>query len=288
MHDLVHDVIVLTQRNRDGSFTTQANRRSMLTQMAEQLIALGYRQLRARDLKGRHVDKLLTLWHTQGLSHDTIANRLATLRWWCEKIDRVSVMPKTNAVYGLARASERTPVSKAQDLDWQKWAQIDDAYLRMSLELADAFGLRCEESLKLRPWQGDRGDHLHVEHGTKGGQARDVPLTRPEQRDVLDRAKALVRFKEASLIPRGLSFYQQRNRYYRELRRVGLRNMHGLRHGYAQDRYETLSGETSPVNGGPLPSEVPRAQQRVLRQARQQVSEELGHHRPGITTRYVG
>jgi integrase len=294
MHDLVHDLVVLTQRNKDGSFATQANRRAMLTQMAEQLIALGYWQLRASAreaqhvIKERHVNALLTLWRQQGLSDDTIANRFAALRWWCEKVGRPWVMHKTNAVYGLVRTSERAAVSKAQHLDWEKWAQIDDGYVKKSVQLQAAFGLRCEESLKIQPWRADAGDRLHVEHGTKGGHPRWVPITVPRQREVLDDAKQFVRFKEASLIPRGMSFYQQRNRYYGELRRVGLSKLHGLRHAFAQAQYEALSGVASPVNGGPLPVEVARVQQRVLREARRQVSEALGHHRPGITTRYIG
>nr|WP_236903757.1 hypothetical protein [Cupriavidus malaysiensis] len=44
-----------------------------------------------------------------------------------------------------------------------------------------------------------------------------------------------------SLIPAHKSFIQQRNTYDGQCKAAGLSNMHGLRHRYAQDRYEVLT-----------------------------------------------
>ena len=51
MKQLVYELRQLCFHNRDGSFTTQYQRRAMLTQMGHQLIALGYRTFMRRRLK---------------------------------------------------------------------------------------------------------------------------------------------------------------------------------------------------------------------------------------------
>lgn len=67
MRDLNYDFKQLGMRNRDGSYTTQANRARTLSLIADQLYALGYKQLHATELKCRHVNALATLWLGQGL-----------------------------------------------------------------------------------------------------------------------------------------------------------------------------------------------------------------------------
>jgi hypothetical protein len=64
--------------------------------------------------------------------------------------------------------------------------------------------------------------------------------------------------------------------------------MHGLRHLYAQTRYEALTGWRALAAGGPVASmltEVQRTQDAI---ARQLISRELGHERPSITAIYLG
>jgi integrase len=56
---------------------------------------------------------------------------------------------------------------------------------------------------------------------------------------------------------------------------------HGLRHQHANDRYEELSGEPSPVRGGAGAGDADGA-------ARMAVSSELGHGRIEITDAYLG
>jgi hypothetical protein len=38
--------------------------------------------------------------------------------------------------------------------------------------------------------------------------------------------------------------------YDRETKAIGLKNLHGLRHAYAQTRYKELTGLEAPINGG--------------------------------------
>jgi len=70
----------------------------------------------------------------------------------------------------------------------------------MSLELQQAFGLRREEAMKIRPCIADQGDHLFLQGSwTKGGRKRIVPIRTEQQQEVLDRDPRLA--GRGSLIP---------------------------------------------------------------------------------------
>lgn len=85
-----------------------------------------------------------------------------------------------------------TNVSKAHELDADKLAAVSDPYTALSLRLHEAFRLRREKSIKLRPTWADRGDVLHLKASwTKGGKERDIPIRTEEQRELLQEAKQL-------------------------------------------------------------------------------------------------
>ncbi|WP_283202110.1 phage integrase N-terminal domain-containing protein, partial [Acinetobacter baumannii] len=60
----------------------------MLKLFTEQLAKNGYdvKTMSPKDLKGRHVNKLLEQWRKDGVSTGTIKNRMVTIRWWAEKV----------------------------------------------------------------------------------------------------------------------------------------------------------------------------------------------------------
>jgi hypothetical protein len=64
--------------------------------------------------------------------------------------------------------------------------------------------------------------------------------------------------------------------------------MHGLRHRYAQGKYEALTGWPAPAAGGPLTKALSPEQRARDAWARQIVSRELGHERLQITVIYLG
>ena len=68
----------------------------------------------------------------------------------------------------------------------------------------------------------------------------------------------------------------------------GLRRMHGLRHHYAQARYEALTGWKAPAAGGPPSRTLTREQRLQDAFARQTITYELGHTRLQITAIYLG
>ncbi len=156
MDDLTYTLRQLCQRNRDGSYTTQADRMRSLSLAARQLREAGFRQMKASSLKGKHVQTLLDRWQGEGLSSGTIKNRLSHLRWWAEKIGKAGILPTDNTQLGVAERHYVTNISKAQELG-TRLEQVTDAHVRMSLQLQAAFGLRREEAIKFQPSYADRG-----------------------------------------------------------------------------------------------------------------------------------
>ncbi|HGW5539172.1 integrase [Pseudomonas aeruginosa] len=286
MDDLTYTLRQLCQRNRDGSYNTQADRMRSLALAARQLREAGFRQMKASSLKGKHVQTLLERWQGEGLSSGTIKNRLSHLRWWAEKIGKSGILPADNTQLGVAERRYVTNISKAREMG-SALDQITDVHVRMSLQLQAAFGLRREESIKFQPSYADRGDHLALKGSwTKGGRARTVPITTPEQHEVLRAAHRLA--GAGSMIPAHKSYIQQRHIYDGQCKAAGLSNMHGLRHRYAQVRYEALTGWAASAAGGP-PRHALSAEQRELdTHARRTISRELGHDRPQITSVYCG
>jgi site-specific recombinase XerC len=286
MDDLAYTLRQLCLRNRDGSHATQADRQRSLSLAARQLREAGFRQMRTTSLKGKHVEALLQRWQAEGLSAGTLKNRMAHLRWWAEKVGKAGILPTDNTKLGIPERRYATNESKAKEIG-NRLGRITDPHVRMSLRLQAAFGLRREESIKFQPRYADRGDHIAIKGSwAKGGRDRAVPITTQEQRAVLDEARRLAGL--GSLIPSHKTYIQQRHVYDGECKAAGLSNMHGLRHRYAQMRYEVLTGWRAPAAGGPGKTQLSSSQRMSDQHARQQISRELGHERMKVTAIYLG
>ena len=287
MRDLNYQLKQLCKRNRDGSYSTQANRARMLNQIANQLQEMGYRRMTTRSLKPKHVDALVKRWLGEGMAAGTIKNRMNCLRWWAAKVDRRNVIARSNEFYGIPDRQFVSNESKAVAVDSQALTSIQDDYVRMSLELQRSFGLRREEAIKFMPGFADQGDHIRLKASwTKGGKSRVVPILRQDQRAVLDRAHRLA--GNGSLIPSQKSYIQQLRAYERHTSQAGLSKLHGLRHAYAQSRFEQLTGWASPAAGGPTAASLSADQRKQDLQARLIISRELGHAREQISAVYLG
>jgi integrase len=286
MDNLAYTLRVLCQRNRDGSHATQADRLRTLTLASRQLRDAGFRQMRAGSLKGKHVQALLGRWQDEGLSAGTLKNRVAHLRWWAEKVGKAGLIPADNTCLAIPDRRFVTNEDKACELG-NSLARIGDPYVRASLALQQVFGLRREEAIKFQPGHADQGDRIVLKGSwTKGGRPREVPITTPEQRAVLHEAHRIA--GAGSLIPAHKSYIQQRHTYDGQCKAAGLSHMHGLRHHYAQVRYEALTGWKAPAAGGPVAGTLTAAQRLQDSLARQTISRELGHERPEITAVYLG
>lgn len=287
MRQLNFDLKMLCRRNCDGSFSTRANRERILTQMANQLHDLGYKNLRAKNLKQKHVSALLQLWGAEGLSSGTVKNRMSHLRWWTEKIGKQEVMFKDNSSYGIAKREGSARESKALDRDDEEVDLIKEDRIRISVKLQKYFGLRREEAMKVRPVEADQGSHIHLRGSwTKGGRERDIPIVTAEQRAVLEEAKAIA--GKGSLIPPHQTYKKHLQRFELITHGMGIGRTHGFRHAYAQNRYEDLSGQKSPVQGGPRINEMTTKQKALDHDVRLQVSKELGHGRKEVMGAYLG
>ncbi len=287
MRDLNHQLKQLCRHNREGSFGTQVQRERDLTLMANQLHRIGYRGMNSHSLKPKHVEALVGHWLEKDVAVGTIKNRMAAFRWWARKVNRQNVVARSNDHYGIPNRIFITGSSKAKSVSDTQLEKVRDIHVRMSLELQEAFGLRREESIKFMPSYADQGDHLALKPSwTKGGKARVIPIRTEKQRDVLDRAHKLA--GKGSLIPGSRNYKQQVRIYDRHALRAGLSKMHGLRHAYAQQRYEELTGWKSPIAGGPSSKSLTHEQRETDHQARLIISHELGHEREQVTKIYLG
>jgi len=287
MRDLNYQLKKLCRQCREGSYATQVKRERMLTLIANQLHELGYRGMTTRSLKPKHVEALVKRWFDQNLSIGTIKNRMAVIRWWAQKVDKQNVVARANEHYGIPDRRFVTNESKAKTVTGSELDKIRDEHVRMSLELQQAFGLRREEAMKFQPSFADRGDNIVLKASwTKGGRERVIPVRTEGQRNVLDRARRLAGF--GSLIPSNRNYVHQMRVYEGNTLRAGLSRMHGLRHAYAQNRYEELTGWKAPAAGGPKSESFSPEQRDIDREARLTISRELGHEREAVSTAYLG
>jgi integrase len=257
-----------------------------LSTTAMDLHEIGYTIRDIGKIKQRHVEGLVKYWQSKNLAAGTIKNRMSDLRFVCKATRRLDVIKPRNSDYGIGKRRYVPVESKAiHEIDLSK---VKDPFLKHSLKLQQAFGLRREECLKIIPSQADKGTHLWLKGSwTKGNIERVVIMTTPEQRKILDDAKAFAK-RGKSLIPKQRNYIQQRHLYDREIKALGYKNLHGLRHAYAQHRYKAITGNEAPINGGLKGRQLSKAEKMNDRTARLQISRELGHTRVSITKVYVG
>lgn len=287
MRRLNHQLKQLCRNNRDGSYGTQVQRERVLTLIANQLHELGFRQLHAKSLRPKHVEALVKHWLETKVAVGTIKNRMAAIRWWAAKVNRRNAVARSNDHYGIPRRQYANSANRVTALDKDKLARVTDPHVRMSLELQREFGLRREEAIKIRPVLADKGDILWLKPSwTKGGRAREIPIRTGAQREALNRARVLV--GKGSLIPADKAYKQQKNRYEGQCIRAGLCKMHGLRHAYAQRRFEEIAGFPAPLAGGPKRADLTNDQRALDKKARAVITSELGHNREQVTVTYLG
>ncbi|QZO12237.1 integrase domain-containing protein [Pseudoalteromonas piscicida] len=293
LSNLKYQLQGLMLRNQDGSFGVKAERKKVLVQISAQLKQGGYRLQSVQSLKPKHVNYLVERWQGEGLSAGTIKNRLSHVRWWAEKIGKASMLPKSNnganqaITLDLEKRTYTPTESKAKELEQNRLEKVSDPLVKLSLRLQREFGLRREEAIKFRPNYAIRGEQLVLKPSwTKGGRPRVIPIRTESQRHLLQQVQNQV--GGGALIRPDRNYIQQLKAYERQTSQAGLDKNHGLRHMYAQQRYLELTGWRSPIAGGPTSKQLTPEQKQIDRQARLQVSNELGHSREQITVIYLG
>lgn len=265
-----------------------------------------------RVLTNRQVQAVANLWAERKLSVATVHNYLSFLRTYAAWIGRPGMVRDVATYFGTdSHYVHRERTAKA-DRSWiARCVEVEakirevtayDPWVGMQLELCYRFGLRAKEARHFRPHVAvisrelanprdaqhfpDCKQFLRVRYGTKGGRPRDIPVKTPEQEELIERTLRSVAPGHYVGAP-GRTAVQNANRFYNVLRRFEITKAalgvtaHGLRHQHANDRYEELAGEPSPVRGGAGVGDADGA-------ARMAVSSELGHGRIEITDAYLG
>ena len=278
-----------------ASHATRDKRADVLYAGFKLLREKGYKLDTVESFRGKHMEVLAKAWEERGLSPSTLQNNLSTFRIFAGWIGKAGMVERTDK-YVSPGAASRSSIN-TQDKSWTaagvdvtaKLAEVaaKDARIGLQMALQAIFGLRAREAMQLRPYVADKGHYLALTVGTKGGRDRVVPIDTPEKRELIDRAKTFAASKLASTSDPDRTLAQAKNHYYHVLRSCGITRAdgitsHGLRHGYANDRYEQIAGRPSPVRGGTAPDpDTDKA-------ARLEVAEELGHSRESVTTHYLG
>lgn len=203
-------------------------------------------------------------------------------------------IPERNGI-----AKENSAISP---IDHQAAMNSVSRRIAVLLELQRSFGLRFEESAKLNARStlatARANGSVSITDGTKGGRRREVLIISPFQLNALERAAEL-QGSDRSMIPGDQKYSEFRSIAYNEATRVGF-HFHSERHAYAQNRYAQLAGALCPVAAGVKHGQshmkwlaaqlsVSLAQaKKIDHETRQQIAEELGHGRIGITNAYLG
>lgn len=282
---LKHSLLQLLKRDHIGSHATRHDRRQILLKFAEDVNKLGYKFPDIYQLKLKHIQAVIKDWQSQHLSNATIKNRVSCIRHLSELIGKPQLVPANN-VLNIAPRKYVSEHNRA--LFNPDFSRVNNEHIKMSLELQRLFGLRREESLKIKPHLADKGDYLLLNPSwCKGGRGRVVPIRNDEQRQCLEQAKVIAGKFGNSLIPEDKNYIKQRQIYDKQTWRADLRNLHGLRHAYAQTRYKEITGWEAPVNGGPKLSQMTSEMREKDHQARMIITEELGHSRKNIVKNYL-
>lgn len=288
-HDLKHSILQLTKQNKDGGFKTQANRKERLLYAAEQLSEAGYKIQHIKQLKFKHVKSLVDRWLQENLSPGTIKNRMTDLRWAMSKFNKAGVIPMDNLRFNIPNRQYVTNKDKSISISEMDLSKITDENVKMSLILQREFGLRREESIKIKIHQAVVGDQLNLQSSwCKGGRARSIKIQYPEQWNAIAQVKMFLGESQRALIPDDKRYVDQETSYRNQTSRAGIHHAHGLRHAYAQRRYQDLTGRICSAKGGLLKKEMTLEQLAVDESARQIISGELGHERLDVVSVYIG
>jgi len=287
-NNFLGSLVQILKRQHDGAFTTRADREKSLKRILKSLYEDGYQLEHVKYIKQRHIIHLVNKWKQEGASAGYIKNKMSHVRWLAEKLGKPNLVPSNDAL-GIPKRIYITNKDKSRDLIKEDLEKIKSDYMQLSLRAQKLFGLRLEESLKIQIHVADKGDKLFIKGSwAKGGKDRYIPILNEEQRAWIEECKGLMKHKHASLIPGNTTYKTYRDRFEKACQLQGIDHRHGLRHLYAQQRYEEIARMPCRVKGGLLWKEMTWEQRALDRKARMQVSISLGHERQSITSSYLG
>ena len=237
------------------------------------------------------------------LAVSTAQNRLSSVNRTMAALrgDQYVTLPSPSKALGMQRTGVRHSVPQGQDRDHVK--QIVDALrsqhqLRAAVIvlLARATGMRLREAIladlpRLCREASDQG-RINIQDGTKGGRTgASAPrwiAVDDHVRGVLGFARQVSSAGSRNLIAPHESYLNVLQEVVRPARDVlhahKLKGFHELRAAYACERYEQITQHRAPIKGG----QCYRLDQHLDREARRQISYELGHGRIDVLSAYIG
>ncbi|MEE3934989.1 integrase domain-containing protein [Pseudomonas viridiflava] len=237
------------------------------------------------------------------LSIATAQNRLSSVNRTLAALrgDQYVKVPSPSQALGRQRSTIRTVAPQGQDrqhIERMTQALRNQGHHRVCaiVHLARETGMRLREAIlaDLPRLQREAKcvGRINIQDGTKGGRSgASAPrwiVANEEVKAALPLARHASPTGSHNLLARDESyatFLQQTVRPAREtLHQQGLKGFHELRAAYACERYEQLTGHAAPVNGG----HCYHIDRELDRQARQQISYELGHNRIDVVSAYIG
>ncbi len=237
------------------------------------------------------------------LAVSTAQNRLSSVNRTMAALrgDQCVKLPSPSKELGTQRTGVRHSVPQGQDR--KQVEQIVDALcsqhqLRAAaiVLLARATGMRLREAIqadlpRLSREANDLG-RINIQDGTKGGRVgasapRWIAVDHHVQ-DALRFARQVSTASSRNLIAPGESYLNVLQEIIRPARGVlhahSLKGFHELRAAYACERYEQITQHPAPINGG----QCCQANRNLDRDARRQISYELGHGRIDVVAAYIG
>lgn len=305
-----------TGRKRNVGERTLTAFGSTMKNLIQDLRTLNMPIQRIDEIGQRHAVALTAYWANElGHTAKTITNKLSVIRKFCELIGKIGAIPKREELYEAlaAKGVDKATVTCAQVTHGSKsWkaagvdaqaiievVAIENPQEALLFELELHFGLRVKEALSFRPREAERRDGIAIKLGTKGGAGRFVPfmkdpLKQAKQRDVLERARAWAdeHNNKGEMGYERMTMEEARTKYYHVLRKYGINqkamgvSSHGLRHQFAADMFEDITGHRPPAEGEETPAWF-KQNRELVDHAYKKVSEALGHWRKDISTAYL-
>lgn len=256
-----------------------------------------------RKLLAEYAAYLRDLVGRGDLAISTAQNRLSSVNRTMAALrgDQCVKLSSPSKALGMQRTGVRHSVPKGQDRDQVR--QIVDALcsrdqLRVAAidMLARSTGMRLREAIladlpRLSREANDFGK-INIQDGTKGGRAG---ASAPRWIAVDNHVRVALRFSR-QVSPAGsrnlIAPYESYLNLLRQIIRAArdilhahnLNGIYELRAAYAIERYEQITQHHAPINGGNS-CEVDR---NLDREARRQISYELGHGRIDVVAAYIG
>ncbi|WP_439254146.1 integrase domain-containing protein [Pseudomonas monteilii] len=237
------------------------------------------------------------------LAVSTAQNRLSSVNRTMAALrgDQYVALPSPSKALGMQRTGVRQSAPQGQDREQVK--QIVDALCRDHQQqaaaivlLARATGMRLREAIladlpRLSREANDLG-RINIQDGTKGGRAgASAPRWIAVDGHVLGAlkfARQVSPVGSRNLIAPHESYLillQESLRPARDILHThNLKGFHELRAAYACERYEQITQHPAPINDG----QCLQVDRNLDREARRQISYELGHGRIDVAAAYIG